>query len=748
MAYALKYTSTFFQVKSYSTSGEWIIKIYEEGYGGGVTTFDPVKDSIQLSRGGDWDTAIRTTTLDFAIYNATESQYIEFADANWGDYKVELIFDPNGTPITKFVGYNQTEIYTEPFDLEGIASLTFTDGLSHLEYVRWDDSGTLYTGQKTIIEVLRLALNKLPSPIAIREMVNVYEDSILSTTTDSMLNQIYVDSTLYKEQEKEGGQNNEVAFMANQVIDEILKPLYCQIYQWNGIWYIWRKQEYKDTTIYYRDFNANVGTESTVTVDGTGNFTANKRSITNKDTVATDIWLPSSPTEKEVTPPLNRVKVTYNQQNLEFANNDIIKDGCFEDITLVSGATTNNGSPTWWTESSGLDTTTYFAFNSPSWAFPDHDSFQFDPSSYKTATSLNVLEYIQQTKTDVPTAVTDKIQLSFKAGLVLDIDEVVLNSGSPTGIINNYINSSMTVTWEILFKIDTYYLSGDNVNGYSWTTTVSNAKFISTGSNIWQVTVISGYANQFKRIPIEFNETLPLLPQTGLKDVTFRVYQPYTDIPSYSTNDPDWTVVIDSLYQGCFSAIYLPDEVDPEQEQILYADIREDEEYLEIDVMHGDGSNTISQGSFRLSTGVITDLWNRRGVVENIPILTILINSLRDDRSDFIDTINGQLIGEFEAYNSFSITINAITKHYALDTFTYNLETNEWDVSLIELETFAHTITLTDSPITTGTEQTTNPVGNGQAPDPSNQKTGGGGNLVISTSTSTSTNQTNLTNFN
>ena len=172
MAYALKYTYNFFQVKNY-TQDEYQLKIYLEGYGGGSSAIDNIAaGTIKLSREGELLDNVLGTKLTFSLVNSTEGQYKEFRTASWGDYKVELIKDPNGTPETKFVGYNQSEIYSEPYDQPPYDSaLEFTCGLSHLKHVRFENSGTLYTGQKSIIEVLRLCLNKLPEPLALREFI-------------------------------------------------------------------------------------------------------------------------------------------------------------------------------------------------------------------------------------------------------------------------------------------------------------------------------------------------------------------------------------------------------------------------------------------------------------------------------------------------------------------------------------------------------------------------------------------------
>ena len=195
-------------------------------------------------------------------------------------------------------------------------------------------------------------------------------------------------------------------------------------------------------------------------------------------------------------------------------------------------------------------------------------------------------------------------------------------------------------------------------------------------------------------------------------------------------------------------ATYQPDELDPSTEQILYADINEDENIEEIEVIHGDGTTSISQGSFRLSTGSITDLWNRRGVVENLPILTILINSIRDDNGDFKDQLNATLIGEFENYNTFRMTIGAITKDYILDAHTQNLETNEWGCTLIEIKTFTNTITLTDTLIPLSFPLT-NPISNNPViltTTPS--ETTSSGSFIVSGGSTSTGSTTNLTNYN
>ena len=754
MAFGKKYSTTFYQLKSYATSGEWQINIYLEGYGGAVTEIDTVRNSIKLDRGGDFADSIRATTLEFSVYNKTEGQFLEFADANWGDYKVELIYDPNGTPITKYIGYNQTEIYTEPLEQTPYpSSLKFTDGLKHLDYIRWDASGTLYTGQKALIETLRLALNKLPSPIVVREAVNVYEDSINTTTTDSMLNQIYTDATMYKTLEEEVGTDVEKAFMCSEVLEEILKPLYCQIYQSNGKWLIVRKNEYKDATIYYRDFNANVGTESTLTINGTGSITP-LVTITNNNALATDIIVPSASAEKEITPPINRLKLTYNQFNLDLEDANLIVNGDFQSFSQDANyAVTNNGTPNFWSYTN-LDTSTYFAHNFALDGEAGNHGFQFNPATYKTAVPplLSITtptDYISQNKVSVPTATTDTIRLTFDMQTTTAKTILIGNTPS-TAAWQNYWDNDIEVITQIYFKLGTYYLAGDNINGYSWSTLSQTAECIMKGGSGFSSFALTtlGTNAWLNRYYHTFDEVLPNLPQTGSFTWDCRIYEPYTNVPAYNTQDANYNVVVDSIYYSNIRATYQPDEIDPSTEQILYADINEDENVEEIEVIHGDGTTSISQGSFRLSTGSITDLWNRRGVVENLPILTILINSIRDDNGDFKDQLNATLIGEFENYNTFRMTIGAITKDYILDAHTQNLETNEWECTLIEIKTFTNVITLTDTLIPLSFPST-NPISNNPViltTTPST--TTSSGSFIVSGGSTSTGSTTNLTNYN
>jgi hypothetical protein len=677
MAYALKYYHNFKTIKDYGSGDEYRLEIYLEGYGGGSSELNAIeRNSIELSRDGDLLENVLGTKLTFSLWNETEGQFSEFRTAGWGDYMVKLIYDPSGVADEKFIGYNQSEIYTEPYDQPPYQSkIEFTCGLSHLKHVRFDNSGTLYTGQKTIIEVLRLALNKLPNPVKIREFVNLYEDSINSTTTDSPFNQVYVDSSIYKEAKDDDDKNNEVGMFCYKVIEEILKPFGAHIFTADGFWYIIRSQEYLDSTMYYREFNANVGTESTVTVDATGSFTTNNRSVTGRNGAANELVLQAQATEMSIDPPLNRVKLTYDPTNLDIFESNLIKNGCWDITTKTPSGNTIKEVPDFWT----IIGSSYLTYNSIITYVDKY--YQFEPTAQATATTADYNVYMSQSKTGIPTFQTDSIQFSIDFVFVARVDYVA--GGNVSNHPRNFLENNMEFNWEVELRFGSYYLSGDNVNGFSWTTVVSKAKFTRIGMN--------NFSSAIKQ-KFTLTATLPTMPEDGLRDMYFTLYRPYTNWASYAATNSDYTMTFNILAQKCITLTYLPDELPPINELILYSEIDEDENLEDITTMHGDGTTTVSLNSYRLSDGTITDVWNRRGISDSVGILKILLYQLRDMRSQFLKVLSGRVIADMDFYNTITDSAGGSVTYW-MRTYSWSPELNEWDVDLMELRNDTGTTT-------------------------------------------------------
>jgi hypothetical protein len=662
MTYAKKYTIPFKQMKDYDGYDGWNIDIYADGHGGGVTTLYTEQNSIVLQRDGGQFEWVNGTKLSFGLYNLTEEQYKEFRDASFGDYYC-LLVRSNSEQV--FLGYNQSEIYTESYsDVPYSAKLEFTCGLSHLKYVRFDNSGTLYTGQKSLIEVIRLCLNKLPNPVfGVREFINEFDDSMSNATTNSMLNQTFVDVTLYREV-KDGVT---VGFTCHQVLMEILKCFNSHLFQYGFIWQIIRWQEYSDSTMYYRDFDARVGTESTITIDDTGNLTTNKRVAGQPDGTSTELVITES-TELSIEVPLNRIRLTYNQEQQNVSNFQLLQNGC------IGNFTPNNytGNPTEWTYQ-GIDPDTYnalFPVNTINW-------FQFTDIN---SGSYLATKYIKQTRANLYIATTDRLKIELKGyqSLTIDKDSASANFND----INGFLNGNWYRYYPVIIKIGAYYLQQTGSNSGTWGTTPNVFIISMLNSNYQMPFWLDTYDVESYDTQYIYTSVLPL---SGFQDIEMTFLQPYSNVVAEDTLLTDFTLTVNNFGITCMSVVYEPDQSAAITDYVVYQEIDEDEEVLELDIMHGDGLYDFSQNSFRLSTGVVTNNWNRRGKTDNLTIFEQILKQYAELRGSFVKMLSANIITQMQPYNTIEHTVNGTAYHYMIQDYSYKLETNEWDVNLMEI---------------------------------------------------------------
>jgi len=660
MAYAKKFTIPFKQIKGYDSVDGWIIDIYKEGHGGASTELYTERDSITLKRDGGQFEWVNGSKLSFELFNLTEEQYIEFRTAAFGDYYCNLKRE-DGTLVWR--GYLQSEIYTEAYDQPPYtAKMEFTCGLNHLKYVRFQDGATLYSGQKSLIEVIRLCLNKLDVPLSlIREFVNVYDDSMTSTTTSSMLNQTFVDSGLYKEEQN----GVEVGFTCHRVLEEIFKCFNCHIFQYDVTWQIIRWQEYSDATMYYREFDANVGSESTITVDGTGSFTTNKRVVTGVTGLSTELIL-NNQSELSVEPPLNRIQLTYNQESQDMEEYNIVKNGCLDSFTP------NNytGKPNYWTFT-GVDPDTYDAM-SPS-------GFNFDDL---TSSAYVSTKYMSQSRANLYVNSTDSLLISFTGYQRLNI---TASSNANYNDINGYLLGQWLRVYPFQVKVGSYYLQLTGSNYGVWTTTPTICYASEIGSSnqmsFWQTNFITG-------IKDAFGIQTATLPETGFKTVEMTMFQPYSNVEPTDTNLTYFAITIEEYAIKCMRNLYKPAQTSVVTDYVVYQQIDEDEEVLNLEIMHGDGLYDFSLNSFRLSNGTVTDNWNRRGLTDNLSIFNMILKQYAELRGSFVYNLSATIYAQMSPYNTIQHTVNGTDYHYWITDYEYKLETNEWKCNLMQIENF------------------------------------------------------------
>lgn len=221
----------------------WTRKIYEDGFGGSKTdligTGNPLIYEF-LSASDDFDEPIRETKGTSEVYAITN---FALADLYSTEEMHFLVEDYVGATLY-FKGYvnagNCAESYSDtPYPV----SIPAICGLSYLKNIKYDDSGTYYTGRKLLSQILLDILGKIGFT-TFTEYINIYETSMDKGQTDSIFDQTLIDVDMFKE------------LYCYDVLTEILKPFSAVIRQVNGTFVIYRPVEFKETTIYGRTFTA------------------------------------------------------------------------------------------------------------------------------------------------------------------------------------------------------------------------------------------------------------------------------------------------------------------------------------------------------------------------------------------------------------------------------------------------------------------------------------------------------------
>lgn len=655
--------------------------IGKDGHGGSSTLVeaggDPVK--YRMDKGGEIGikTIVRGSSMTVQLKATTDFQFKDFSTASYADYNFRLIKDPNGSADTIWEGVIDPSVYVEPWmDVPYIIEVEFTDGLSRLKEVDWDDSGTLYEGQKHMLEVLRLALNKIPFTLNIRESVNLYDDSM--TTTNSTLTEAYVSAKTYRSIRRqnaktESQQASQEPWNSRKVLEEVARPFFVHIFQADHKWWVVRLPEQAGgSDLVYKEFLPAVGSESGTSVDSSGFF--NHRIDLNN---TTDKLLLGGDMTHLI--PIERVKLIYNTQNLVRGSNELLRNALFNDLKDDQV----NVEPLFWDSGSGIDTTSYKAVVQLFEAGNIYNALRFQKSDITSQTAIDTDKFFETTNADIPTDTSDTLQFTMNFQINLETD-LVFGDTAPEMFIYN----QMLVKIEIFLQLGSYYLTGDPDAGYNWSAGIGRAEMWFDKSQIHDDRLRGFFQHQLET---------PVLPETNVVDLTFRVYAPYSNIPDYNNNDADNTIELSDTFIDYLSIKYLPGGSEPVETINYNASQNDDAEELEVEVFHGDGPSAISEGSYRLSDDSITDRWDRLGESDAQEICELYAEQIMDFRSVSRREIRADIrtANIYKPYHRFRVVVGATTLFMIAGETDWNVKMNEWKMSFIEMlsATLATTIT-------------------------------------------------------
>jgi hypothetical protein len=251
MAYGEKYKYYFYWDHN-SSNNYYKVSFLKDGYASTVTTLTPGTNPFSLSVNGQKDTEdipILGTEAKMGII-VQGSTYLtidaELLESDYKEYIVKLIQDPDGTPVTKWVGIMQPENVTRPW-LGNTKDYTLSavDGLAELKNVYYTSTGTetgsRLTGFENMLEIIKTALSKAVDisdmQLDFRVQLGTYSDQMAST--ENALKENEIPQELFSVQDGSGYKFD----TCYEVIEKILGTFDCSMSQDDGYYQIFCHSE-------------------------------------------------------------------------------------------------------------------------------------------------------------------------------------------------------------------------------------------------------------------------------------------------------------------------------------------------------------------------------------------------------------------------------------------------------------------------------------------------------------------------
>lgn len=241
---------------------EWRISIEDPDFTGNYTLLKATGNPLNISYDNESDDVfdpMRPSRATFEVYSETNFALLDLYSVEDMHYPVNIYCNES----LFWSGYVETQNYEEVYEPVPYAvSITATDGLSILENILFADSIAYDAGKETITyynghELESAIILDILAEIGhteFKEYVNIYEDNMLSTASDSPFDQIKIDRDVFKD------------FYCYEVLSEILKKYNAIIRQKDGVFCIVRPAELLDTTVYGRWFTGNT-TKTAITLN-------------------------------------------------------------------------------------------------------------------------------------------------------------------------------------------------------------------------------------------------------------------------------------------------------------------------------------------------------------------------------------------------------------------------------------------------------------------------------------------------
>lgn len=203
---------------------------YEEGAG-----MEPVVPSWRGEGSEDiFEASVISSEVSVSLNSPTDQYFIHLYTFDETRFKGKMYLH-NGTSYDLFwEGYLTPMLYSEPYvsKTNYDVNLIFTDRLADLkEYDFSDNDGNIPQAPVPVMNAVLYCLQKTKLELYIWESVNFYANGMLYGTNDSTLEQMYIDSRVYI---NDDGTTQDCL----TVLKALMEFMGCRIYQSNGRWNI------------------------------------------------------------------------------------------------------------------------------------------------------------------------------------------------------------------------------------------------------------------------------------------------------------------------------------------------------------------------------------------------------------------------------------------------------------------------------------------------------------------------------
>jgi hypothetical protein len=205
------------------------VDLLQEGYSGAVTSISPAFNTFTIEWNGDRENVlkpVRGAIANFNVQATSAGQFDEFFSAYEKEWQLRFYYDGSlywtgwvmvGEHIEE-IAYPPYEVNFKAYDLGLLQDVYF-------DATREDDD--------SMIDVINHALAQTGISQNIKEVVNLYEDSITDGIGVTPLTQINVHQPAYLDDEWNG-------LTYYEVLERILMPFNAVLFQDNGVWNIVR----------------------------------------------------------------------------------------------------------------------------------------------------------------------------------------------------------------------------------------------------------------------------------------------------------------------------------------------------------------------------------------------------------------------------------------------------------------------------------------------------------------------------